>query len=91
MRRRLATQQLLRSGYTFVEGAVSPPTWKKPRAGMNAPPARPRAGTIPVRSMLEEGQGVRKDLAAAHKLYVAAANKGNAKAIQSRGDLRGRC
>src|SRR5262245_62856215 len=33
--------------------------------------------------MLEKGQGVRKDLAAAQKLYVAAAAKGHAKAMHN--------
>ena len=34
-------------------------------------------------SMLEKGQGVKKDLAAAQKLYVAAAGKGHAKAMHN--------
>src|SRR6185436_6007637 len=34
-------------------------------------------------SMLEKGLGVKKDLVAAHKLYVAAAGKGHAKAMHN--------
>jgi localization factor PodJL len=33
--------------------------------------------------MLEKGQGVKKDLAAAQKLYIAAASKGHAKAMHN--------